>query len=249
MPEPIVNLPSLYINGLTIKNNATTPNTKVDVALGQCRDSSNVYDISLAAGVTINAAVNGANGLDAGSLAASTFYAVFVIADPSGFNSPVCLMSLSWTAPTLPFGYGILRRIGAVLTDGSSHILKFYQEVSSNSQVRYMQYDAPISVLSGGVQTSYTAIDLSVAVPLTNFGRVTIYSAYTPNTAGNNAKYQPTGATADWHIQTGQVATKISDSQFRILPLVASSKPEISYKVTNGSDALSASVQGYDDLL
>src|SRR6266436_2300941 len=39
--------PFLYINGMSISNNATTPNTKVDVGAGMCRDNSDVFYMNL----------------------------------------------------------------------------------------------------------------------------------------------------------------------------------------------------------
>lgn len=219
-------------------------NTTLTLAAGNCRDSTGLTQIMLASAQTINAA-NAAvvNGLDTGSLAASTWYYVHMICDSTNKNPAGGLLSLSPTAPALPAGYDTFRMVGAVLTDGSSHILKFYQTG------RYFQWDAPISVLSAGAQTSYTAIDLSVAMPPVNFGRAFLYSALTPNAAGHTAKFQPQGATADWHIQTGNVASQVSDQQFSILPLLASSKPEIAYKVANGSDALSVSLEAFEMVL
>src|SRR5580692_3582295 len=93
--DPIINQPFLYVNGLLVSNDATTPNTVLDIAAGQCRDSNNVIDMILGdflnegygtdnSSTSLNAAVNGLNGLDTGSLAASTMYAVYIIADSSG---------------------------------------------------------------------------------------------------------------------------------------------------------------------
>ena len=218
--------------------------TTLSVAPGNVRDQSAQAQISLAALATINAANAGVvNSLDTGALGNSSWYYVYMIGDSLNKLPSGGYLSLSASAPALPAGYDMFRMIGAVLTDGSAHFLKFYQVNN------YFQFDAPISVLSGGTATSYTAIDLSVAVPPVNFGLVTLYSAYTPATANNAAKFRPTGATADWQIQTGQVAAKISDNQFKILPLVAAAKPEIDYLVGNGSDALSVSVQGFDMVL
>lgn len=253
MAEPIVDQPSFYINGLVISNNATTPNTVLDVALGRARNSTNVFDIELDTGVSINAAVNGRlNALDTGSLANNTFYAVFIIADSFGFNPTGCLMSLSWTAPVLPFGYSILRRIGAVLTDGSAHILKFYQvglAGNQNAQQRLIQYDAPLAVTitGSGTSSSYLAMDLSVAVPLTNFGVVGMYVKWDPNAAADILNLTPTGATGNVYINTA-IGTTVQDATLSILPLISSSKPEVSYKVSAGT-LTSVLVMSYVDML
>src|SRR6266568_7546379 len=100
MAEQIVNAPQLYVNNLNISRASSTT---LLIAAGQCRDSTNVFDMFLPSATTINAAVNGLNGLDTGSLIATKMYYVYVIADPSGFKPTGCLMSLS-ASPVLPFG-------------------------------------------------------------------------------------------------------------------------------------------------
>src|SRR5579859_2826680 len=140
---PIVNLPFLYINGLGISNDGTTPNTLLDVAVGQCRDSTNVFDIALNSSIQISTAFSGINGLDTGSITASTVYAIYVIADSLNVNVPAGLLSLSLTTPTLPGGYNIFRLIGFCTIDSSSHILKGYWVGASNT--RSFVFDAPRS--------------------------------------------------------------------------------------------------------
>ena len=110
------------IRNLIIKNNAGTPNTKVDVTA----DSIPVYTNAgagvglLSVSVTIDATTTGANGLDTGSLANSTWYAVYLIYNGSAVAG---LMSTSGSAPTLPGGYTYFTRYGWIQTDGSAHLL------------------------------------------------------------------------------------------------------------------------------
>jgi hypothetical protein len=259
--EQIVNQPFLYINGLLISNDATTPNTKVDVAAGICRDSTNVYDMNLGnylnanpslananVATVINAAANGVNGLDTGSLAASTFYNIFVIADPTGFLPTAAILSVNAvaTGPVMPFGYGIFRHIGTILTDGSSHFLLTYYTAGVTGS-RYAQYDAPITVTvtASGTSATYSAMDLSVAVPLVSFRRAAVQMKYTCNAAADSVKFQPTGATGDYITYLGQVASVALEESFLILPLIATAKPEISYKVSAGT-LNTVQVQGYE---
>lgn len=83
--------------------------------------------------LTLNMATLGANGLDTGALAASTWYAVFIIAGPSG---TAALASLSPTAPALPAGYTVFSRVGWIRTDGSASMypMAFTQ---AGSRVQY----------------------------------------------------------------------------------------------------------------
>ena len=98
---PIVNLPFLYINNLKISNNATTPNSLLDIGAGQCRDSSNVYDMTLGSSVTINSANTGLNGIDTGAVAAAKVYYVYLITDPVTANPAGCMISLALPAPAV----------------------------------------------------------------------------------------------------------------------------------------------------
>ena len=118
-------IPRSYLAGLTMSNNGSTPNTKIDVAAGQATDTTNAVVRSLSA-VSIDCSITGANGLDTGSLANSTWYHAFVIAKTDGTTAT--LASTSASGPTLPTGYVYKRRIGSFKTDGSAHIITFSQD-------------------------------------------------------------------------------------------------------------------------
>ncbi len=114
-----------YLAGLTLSNDSGTPNTKLDVSPGVCVDDTGAAMMNLGSGV-IDCTTVGANGLDAGSLAATTWYHAFAICKASG-GAPTLLASTSLASPTLPSGYTLKRRLGSFRTDGSSHILGFSQ--------------------------------------------------------------------------------------------------------------------------
>lgn len=100
--------------GLQVFNDAGTPNTKIDVladAVTILSASAPIYRTAVS--VVINATVNGANGLDTGSLAISTWYNVFLIDNGTAVAG---LASLSATAPTMPSGYTFKCRVGAMNT-------------------------------------------------------------------------------------------------------------------------------------
>lgn len=71
-----------------------------------------------------NISTSGAGGLDTGSVASSTWYAVHIISNADG-SSSAALFSLSATAPTLPGGYTLFRRVGYARTNGSALIVQF----------------------------------------------------------------------------------------------------------------------------
>jgi hypothetical protein len=116
-----------YLAGLTLANDGTAPNTKIDVAAGVCANDTNVAMISLPSGGAIDCTTVGANGLDAGALAVSTWYHAFAISKPGGVP-PALLASTSLASPAFPTGYTLKRRIGSFLTDASAHILGFVQD-------------------------------------------------------------------------------------------------------------------------
>ena len=123
-------MPQNYISGLNLANNITTPYTDIDIAAGIAQDSTNAKGMTLATALTKRlstafAAGTGNGMLDAGSIANSTWYHIFLIAKTDGTTD--ILASTSATNPQLPTGYTYKRRIGSIKTDASSHILAFIQ--------------------------------------------------------------------------------------------------------------------------
>lgn len=237
--------PFYYVNGLGLSNDATTPNTKLDVAIGTCLDSTATYQLNLAAPVVINAATNGLNGLDTGTFAASKVYSVYLVGDPVSGQAAGAMISLSAT-PLLPFGYSAFALIGYAVSDASTHFLKGYWTAGDSSRRNFF-YDAPqATAITAGAATTYTAIDLSALVPAVDNLPVWIASAFTPGAASRTLKLQPTGATGDAITITGQVTSVVVSSNSYLLAKIATAKPEISYIVSNAGDAAAINVAGYE---
>jgi hypothetical protein len=230
-----------YAYGLGLSNNATTPNTKLDVAAGSVLDSSKTFQLNLDASVTINAAVN---GLDTGSLAASKLYYVYLIAGTSSGYVPGAMISLSST-PLMPYGYDAYAVIGYVATGAGSTFLKGYW-TDDKSSLRTFMYDAPqATAITAGNATSYTAIDLSALVPAVANTPVFVDSALTPSAASQTLKLQPAAGTGDAVTITGQVNAVIVSSQSLVMATLASGLPKVNYKVSNAGAAAAVSVGGY----
>lgn len=68
----------------------------------------------------INLATSGANGLDTGAAAVSTWYALWVIYNPTTDNV-AGLLSLSAAAPTMPVGYTHKARVGWIRSDSTAN--------------------------------------------------------------------------------------------------------------------------------
>ena len=127
---PGIPLPSFAVN-LKIANNGATPDTKVDVTCDACTiggATGNGRHSSVS--VTVNLTTTGANALDTGSLAASTWYNIFLIST----GSSVAGLASTSSTPTLPATYLYYVRLGAVQTDGSS---KLYRTVQRGTRAQY----------------------------------------------------------------------------------------------------------------
>lgn len=265
--DAIYALPHLYISGLSI---APASTTLLSVAPGAARDSNNILDMVVGlqnyagidnpaiqfqnyqAGLLINSAVNGVNGLDTGTIAASTQYAVYLIGDSRLYNVTAAVLSLtSQPGPVMPKGYDSFRLIGFIETDGSSHFV-YATHKPQNIAGLLQYYNSPaISVLSGGNATTFTAIDLTTnsAIPTTTLPNVIVglLVQFTPAAAGDVVQFRPTGSSATSNIPTiVGVAAGIAQTQYLVMIAgVGSSKPEIDYLVTSGSDAVSVSVASW----
>ncbi len=262
--DPIYSLPYLYISGLNISIASTTV---LAIAPGQARDSNDAIDMPVGfpnlqgnsvpavqfqgyqPGLLINAAVNGANGLDTGSLAASTQYAVYLIGDSRGYLPVAGILTLtSNVLPRMPVGYDSYRLLGFQATGGSSTFV--YATSKPQNMVGALQYinQPAVSVLSGGNATSFTAIDLTTntAIPTTTLQNiiVTLLVVFTPLAANDVVKFRPTGssATAGLPTITGTTAGVAQTQYLTMIAGVGSSKPEIDYLVSVSGDAVSVSV-------
>ncbi|MEK6705540.1 MAG: hypothetical protein AABZ06_07110 [Bdellovibrionota bacterium] len=120
------------------------------------KDSSNVSYFATSVNVTAAITSSGANGLDTGSEASSTWYYVWVIYNGTTVAS---LLSTSATAPTMPSGYTYKVRAGSVYNDASSNFERFYQID------RTAYYYAYSSALSAGSATVMTSVSLTALVP------------------------------------------------------------------------------------
>jgi len=149
-----------HISGLTLSNDATLPNTVLDIAAGVAAQSASPYDLmALGSAYTKTTgawAVGTGNGaLDTGTVASSTWYHVFLI-QRSDTSVVDLLFSTSATSPTMPTSYDRKRRIGAFKTDGSGNI-KLFHQVGDD-----FYWDSPIQDYSTTATLAVTLRALSV---------------------------------------------------------------------------------------
>lgn len=175
--NPAATLATGFIDGLILSNNATDAANDIDFGPGVAAvggvfatNSSTVVkrlDASWATG-------NNQGGLFTGAKAGNTWYHCFVM---RGFGRVDFGFDTSVSGANAPTGW-VVRRIGSVLTDGSSFIRPFVQIEDS------FFWKSPItdvSISSGAAPTVDTNYTLSIPqVPLT----VDILSLHTGSTAG-----------------------------------------------------------------
>lgn len=132
--------------------------------------SSNAYEVLRSVSVTISTATSGANGLDTGTVAANTWYSVWVI-----YNSTTVagLLSTSATAPTLPGGYTYSARVGWVRTNATPAL---YPTLQFGRRARY--------VVDGSVLTASRVLQSgSTGSPSTPTWTAKAVSTFVPSTA------------------------------------------------------------------
>jgi hypothetical protein len=192
----------------------------------------------------INTAVTGANGLDTGTLAASSFYVVWLIGDSRNHLPVAGILSLYSNAfPLLPAGYDSYLCLGFIQTSSGTALENPLN--TSSSKGFFLQ--PAVSVLSGGNATSFTAIDCSAAIPDEPFQIAQLTVTFIPAAVGDTVQFRPTTSTATAGLLTiTGVAAGVAQTNFcTTICGVSSSKAEIDYKVTSSSDSVTVLVSGY----
>jgi hypothetical protein len=165
LPKQIVDTGFRYAYGCEI--DVSPVSSEVTISAGQVRDYTNTYDIVVRDTLVISTAFAGPGGLDTGTIAANTFYAVYVLYDVSHTNPPVGLLSLVSSRSLMPSLNGVTytsyRLLGYVKTDISSALHEM--TVVGNGTTRDHFWSSAVLVLDNGPATTYSPVDLSFAVP------------------------------------------------------------------------------------
>lgn len=108
-----------------------------------------------AVNLTVDISASGANGLDTGSEAGSTWYFLWVIYNPTT-DTVAGLISLSTTAPTMPSGYTFKKLIGIAYNDAGSDLDAFIQYDN------WINWTIHVASVTGGASGSYSAVSPNV---------------------------------------------------------------------------------------
>jgi hypothetical protein len=82
----------------------------------QVKATGGLADIVWDGAISIDVTLNGAGGLDVGAIALNTAYAVYVIGDSTNALPPAGIASLNFSAPAMPDGYDVFRRVAVIST-------------------------------------------------------------------------------------------------------------------------------------
>jgi hypothetical protein len=217
--------------GLFVRNNATTPNSKVDLTSAQIAVSTGAGAIQILSNisVTIDITVSGANGLDTGSEAASAWYYIYVIYNSSTATA-AGLFSTSSTSPTLPSGYTYSSCVGSVRNDASSNFFEFEQR----NQFVYSSN----TLVSAGTSATLTNVSISTAVP-PDAVTVNIEAQFrtTSGTSVISVVVGPSASLGDWSevAMPNMISTSWASAQLG--EIVMTTPQQIAYRVV-GTNAV-----------
>jgi hypothetical protein len=220
-----------YINGFTLSNDGTTPNTVLDVAAGYAADSTNAVMIpgtaftKSIAGTWV--AGTGNNGMGAGlTVAASTWYHVFAIIKSGAFD---VYFDTSPTAANAPSGTTAFRYIGSFKTNTVSQIIAFTQWGQK------FRWAANVVDLNGGAASAQTNVTVSAPLGFVTYPLV-IFQFLSASNGGNAALYPSSAAAAisPDAIVYADVASQTNATQAQTTTNTSS---QVSYAVNIGSSA------------
>lgn len=191
---PVVNRPYLNKMGMVPSNypNDGSESGLLLLSPGVCRSSDDTFDIVIDEPIIVDIFSNGINGLDRGSFAENTMYAIYAVADPQGYMpSGYILTNADNAYPSIPVPqYGVSRLIAywATRPDGSGFLKGTYNGYYNDLEFFY--YQSPPTLVQNGTQTgSYALVSTKNNVPPVDAVATGVLGYYTA-TAGQSVFLQ-----------------------------------------------------------
>jgi len=224
-----------FISGL-VPTQGTDANHDTDISVGECRDDTNTENIRLSSTLTIQIdAAAGINSIDTGSVAADTWYYIWLLKGSSGIGA---VYSTSKTTPTEPSGYQDAKRlIGAVLTDGSSNITDYTCcELSGGGLLYY--WDNGVQDLNTGTgSTSEQTVTLT-APPIAGLEAIVSAEVQRSGSTGRGKVY-PTDVAdpVGWQVSGNAPGgtTSVANTTFRVK---VDSSGQVHWRIHNSNNEL-----------
>lgn len=153
-------------NGFNNIKNIVNSNTAMTLTADYCPFNQSSLNL------TVNTGTIGANGLDTGTIAANTWYSLWVIYNGTTVAG---LLSTSQSTPTLPSGYTNKVRVGWVRTGASGYLLRTlqlgkqvqYQLTASTNTIIYPVIASGVQGTCSGNTFTPVASSVSGVVPPT----------------------------------------------------------------------------------
>jgi len=161
-----VAVPKGYCSGFVLALNTAAPATTIDALPGVARGLGAPVELTGIMSGVLQAtggwsAGSGGNKLDTGARATNSWYHVFAIRQVSSSQADL-LFSLSLSAPTVPGGYDLVRRIGSIKTDEAGSIMAF--NMIDLGGRRKFQWVTPIMDVRQASQST-TSVLYALSVP------------------------------------------------------------------------------------
>jgi hypothetical protein len=226
-----------YINGFTLSNDGTAPNTVLDIAAGSASDSTNATAINGTAFTKSTAgtwvAGSGNNGMGTGlTIAASTWYHVFAIIKGGSFD---VYFDTSATAANAPSGTTAFRYIGSFKTTSGAAIFAFTQYGQK------FVWTSSRQDLSSGTATTSTPVTLSV--PLGFVTHPILSLSFTASAVNSQLTIYPGTSTTETDcLVSAQIASVANTGQ---CTTTTNTSGQISYLCTGSSPSATIVTSGY----
>lgn len=199
-------LPLYYKAGCKVTFASTSTAT---IGLGSWADSTNKHVITVASPLTLDITSTGANKLDTGAEASSTWYYVYLIMKSSD-GTVAGLLSVTnenvTGSVTLPSGYDLKKQLPiAIRNNGSSNFIDWNVGTGwpDQASVRYnvnLGDNSAVgtnNLLSAGVATTYTDIDCTSLVPPLSQMAIIKYEGVYSSGGSTSFFVRPNGETHD----------------------------------------------------
>jgi len=177
-------LPYNYVDDLELSYNTAA---QVQIGAGRCRADDNITNMVVTSTITVDITSSGANGLDTGSEANSTWYYVWLIKNTSS-GTLAGMLSTSSTSPTMPSGYTKKRRIGVAYNDSSGDLFDFQQHGHGKDRIYdWIMPRSDVQIASSLNATSYTNVTVSYMPATTEYVHLCF------RVTGDGARVRPDG--------------------------------------------------------
>ena len=160
---PVGSANPLVFNGLLVTNDASYPNTKIDISAGSIvvTDGTN-YPTLFNVSAVINTAATGANGMDTSVLGATPGWVHnYVICNGSTVAGLGTLTSPLSGSPTMPAGYTQKRYVGSMYWNGTALV------ASTQKGIKVI-YDAYQQVATGTTAQTWSTQNCASFIPPTS---------------------------------------------------------------------------------